>query len=86
MLSMSSGRSIFRNRPNQKHIIQTRQKHSLLPCAENLPAATYTYNINGSRESLSYANGNVTTYSYNLANWLTGMSNKKGEEVISSFT
>jgi YD repeat-containing protein len=37
--------------------------------------ATYNYNANGARESLIYTNGTREDYTYNLANWLTGVIN-----------
>ena len=49
--------------------------------------ATYTYDTNGNRASLTYANGVVTTYSYNLANWITNLSNKNSDgETLSSYS
>ena len=48
--------------------------------------ATYTYDTNGNRASLTYANGAAETYAYNKANWITELENKQGSEVISSFT
>jgi RHS repeat-associated protein len=47
--------------------------------------ATYTYDTNGNRESLAYANGTTTTYTYNLANLVSGLQNKKGAAVQSSY-
>jgi len=38
--------------------------------------ATYTYDANGNRATLTLGNGVTTTYSYNLANWVTNLSNK----------
>ena len=43
--------------------------------------ATYTYDINGNRASLTLGNGVVTSYSYNLANWVTNLSNKNGVKI-----
>ena len=48
--------------------------------------ATYTYDTNGNRASLTYANGAAETYAYNKANWITELENKQDSEVISSFT
>ena len=47
--------------------------------------ATYTYDINGNRDTLNCINGNVTTYAYNLANMVTSLQNKNGNNVRSSF-
>ena len=47
--------------------------------------ATYTYDDNGNRVSLTYANGVTATYSYNSANLVTSVQNKKGSTVQSSF-
>ena len=44
----------------------------------------YGYDANGNRDSLLYANGVVTNYSYNKANWLTGLTNQSGG-VLSSY-
>ena len=49
--------------------------------------ATYTYDTNGNRASLTLGNGVVTTYSYNLANWVTALTNKKSNNtVLSGYT
>ena len=49
----------------------------LLTVSENgAIEATYTYDTNGNRASLTLGNGVTTTYSYNLANWVTNLSNK----------
>ena len=48
--------------------------------------ATYTYDANGNRTSLIYANGTTTTYAYNKANLLTSVVNKKGNTTLSSHT
>ena len=47
--------------------------------------AAYTYDVNGSRASLTYANGVVTTYAYNRANWVTSVVNAKNGVTLSSF-
>lgn len=48
--------------------------------------ASYTYDNNGNRASLTLGNGVVTTYSYNLANWVTGLTNKNsGGATLSSY-
>ena len=39
--------------------------------------ATYTYDANGNRASLTYANGAKITYAYNRANLVTGVYNGK---------
>ena len=36
--------------------------------------ATYTYDANGNRVSLKYGSGTLTTYTYNKANWVTGLT------------
>ena len=49
--------------------------------------ATYTYDTNGNRATLTLGNGVVTTYSYNLANWVTNLSNKNSDgEILSSYS
>ena len=50
------------------------------------PQAAYTYDTNGNRASLTYANGVTETYRYNKANWLTDVENKNAGGVVSSFT
>ncbi len=50
------------------------------------PQAAYTYDTNGNRASLTYANGVTETYRYNKANWLTNVENKNAGGVVSSFT
>ncbi len=49
------------------------------------PIATYTYDANGNRETLVYANGNSTAYSYNPANKLVTLTNKKGPDTVSQY-
>ena len=51
----------------------------------NVTQATYTYDTNGNRASLAYPNGVTATYTYNLANLVTGLQNKKGAAVQSSY-
>ena len=46
--------------------------------------ATYAYDANGNRTSLTYANGTTTTYVYNEANLVTSVLNKKGTTTLSS--
>ena len=46
--------------------------------------ATYTYDTNGNRATLTLGNGVTTTYSYNLANWVTNLSNKNSSGAILS--
>ncbi|MCX8132306.1 MAG: hypothetical protein N3I35_19705, partial [Clostridia bacterium] len=48
--------------------------------------ATYAYDDNGNRESLVYSNGNSTEYSYNLANKVILLTNKKGTDIISQYS
>ncbi len=48
--------------------------------------ATHSYDVNGNRASLIYANGNVTAYTYNLANWVTSVTNSDGAGTISAFS
>ena len=52
----------------------------------NALAATYTYNVNGGRESRTYTNGTSEHYTYNLANWLTSLTNRKGTAELSAYT
>ncbi|QIB70560.1 RHS repeat-associated core domain-containing protein [Aminipila butyrica] len=47
--------------------------------------ATYSYDANGNRNSLSYGNGDSSAYTYNLANMVTSLNNKKGSDVLSSY-
>ena len=48
--------------------------------------AKYGYDSNGNRSSLDYPeNGIATTYSYNVANLVVSLENKKGGSVLSSF-
>ena len=47
--------------------------------------ASYGYDENGNRKSLVYANGNSTSYEYNLANKLTKMINYNGTEALSNY-
>ena len=46
--------------------------------------ATYAYDANGNRTSLTYANGTSTTYAYNKANLVTSIINKQGATTLSS--
>ena len=46
-------------------------------------AATYTYDENGNRSTLTYANGVTTVYSYNKANLVTSLTNVKGDTLSS---
>jgi RHS repeat-associated protein len=48
--------------------------------------ATYQYDESGNRSSLAYANGNSTTYTYNLTNKLKVLTNKNGGTTISQYT
>ena len=49
--------------------------------------ATYAYDANGNRQTLTYnASGNSTDYTYNLANMLVSMTNKKGSSTLSSYS
>ena len=47
-------------------------------------AAAYTYDANGNRASLTYANGTSETYAYNLANWVTNLTNTGPDGTISA--
>ena len=47
--------------------------------------ATYEYYANGNRKSLTYPNGITTTYTYNHANLVTSLTNKKGTTTLSSY-
>lgn len=47
--------------------------------------AIYTYDDNGNRETLTYNNGNSTTYEYNLFNRPTKITNMNGVSVLSDF-
>ena len=47
--------------------------------------ASYTYTTTGARASLTYANGTAETYTYNLANWVTGVTNTSGDSVVSAY-
>ena len=51
----------------------------------NAPVGTYGYDANGNRSSLTLANGVVTSYAYNKANWLTELTNAKGGATLSSY-
>ncbi len=51
----------------------------------NITQTGYTYNVNGCRATQTLANGVMTEYTYNKANWVTGLVNRKGESTISSF-
>ena len=48
--------------------------------------ATYHYDVNGNRSALIYANENMLTYGYNLANRLTELTNKQGDMILSQYT
>jgi len=48
--------------------------------------AQYGYDANGNRETLTYSNGNSVVYTYNFANWVTSVTNKQGQSVISQYT
>ena len=52
----------------------------------NTALASYDYDVNGNRASLSYKNGVTTTYTYNAANWVTGVINKRGNTALSSYS
>ena len=47
--------------------------------------AAYTYDANGNRSTLTYANGVVESYTYNKANWVTSVTNRLGDTVLSSY-
>ena len=57
----------------------------LISVTEGGQTTTYTYDANGNRASQT-TDGVTTTYTYNNANLVTGMVNKMGDVVISSFT
>ena len=57
----------------------------LTSVTEGGKTTTYTYDQNGNRASHT-TDGVTTTYTYNKANLVTGMVNKMGDVVISSFT
>ena len=48
--------------------------------------AAYTYDANGNRASLTYANGVTETYRYNKANWIISLENRNNSGLISSYT
>ena len=48
--------------------------------------AAYTYDKNGNRQTLTYANGDSESYTYNLANKVVSLTNKKGAAVLSGYT
>lgn len=48
--------------------------------------AAYTYDTNGNRASLTYANGMTETYRYNKANWIISLENRNNSGLISSYT
>ena len=56
----------------------------LTSVTEGGKTTTYTYDANGNRASQT-TDGVTTTYTYNKANLVTGMTNKMGETVISSY-
>jgi len=62
---------------NQKRLQTVKDNGSLV--------ATYGYNINGSRDSLTYSNGTSEHYTYNLANWITRVENRSGNTVVSAY-
>ncbi|AEY65641.1 RHS repeat-associated core domain-containing protein [Clostridium sp. BNL1100] len=47
--------------------------------------ATYEYDANGNRQSLTYSNGNKTTYMYNADNKLDSITNIKNGTLLSSY-
>jgi len=47
--------------------------------------ATYAYDANGNRISTTLGNGTVTEYTFNLANIVTNVTNRRGSTVLSSF-
>ena len=47
--------------------------------------AQYTYDVNGNRQSVVYANGAREDYTYNKANWVTGLTNCSGGVVTSAY-
>ena len=47
--------------------------------------ASYAYDLNGNRIRTAYGNGIVAEYTYNKANLVTGLINKRGKTVVSSY-
>ena len=52
--------------------------HCRYGAPSSLQSTAYTYDANGNRATLTYANGVVESYQYNKANWITGLTNKTG--------
>ena len=48
-------------------------------------AASYTYDENGNRDTMTYGNGVTTEYDYNDANFITSLTNTKGSTTISGY-
>jgi RHS repeat-associated protein len=51
----------------------------------NATAASYTYDANGNRTSLTYPNGVSTTYTYNHANLVKTLENRRGSAILSNY-
>ena len=51
----------------------------------NVKQATYTYDLNANRQTLTYPNGVVTTYTYNHANLVTRLINNRSNTVLSRY-
>ena len=49
-------------------------------------SVSITYDTNGNRASLTYANGVTETYRYNKANWIVSLENRNKKNSISSYT
>lgn len=73
----SQAQSMFYDYDNQNRLY-TVSENSVLK-------ATYTYDINGNRDTLIYSNGSGVEYDYNDANWVTGITNKTGATVLSTY-
>ncbi|MCL2409147.1 MAG: peptidoglycan DD-metalloendopeptidase family protein [Oscillospiraceae bacterium] len=47
--------------------------------------SSYTYDFNGNRTRVTLGNGVITEYTYNLANLVTSVTNRQGNDVLSSY-
>ncbi len=52
---------------------------------DGVQQASYAYDVNGNRSSLTYANGVVESYDYNKANWVVSLGNIWRNQALSSF-
>ena len=48
-------------------------------------AASYTYDKNGNRATMTNGNGTTVIYAYNAANLVTSLQNKKGLSTLSNY-